>query len=163
LAANNPLPEDLTLRIRELESEVFELKAHVEALTKFSKTHSRLLVLAVGYVLEGMSILRYYANQKDVRIEDIEGAFESIGAILSIDQSCNFVDIRDQIRDYATHLMSCVLELCGQARIGSNELLETLKERFDCESLIEIVNLEDVADTYGLAESHAWRHELHDY
>jgi hypothetical protein len=139
-----------------------ELKAHVEALTKFSKAHSTLFVMAVGHVLEGMSILRYYANQKDVRLEDIDGAFESIGAILNIDRSCNFVDIRDQIREYATHLMSCVLELCGQARIGSNELLETLKERFDRESLIKIVNLEDVADSYGLAESHAWWHELHD-
>jgi hypothetical protein len=159
---DNLLPEDLILKVRELESEVSDLKAHVEALTKFSKAHSALLVRAVAHVLEGVSILRYYANQKDVRLEDIDGAFESIGEILDIDQSCNFVDISDQIRNYATHLMSCVLELCGDSRISSNELLGTLKQRFDRESLIRIVNLSDVADSYGIAEAHAWWHILHD-
>jgi hypothetical protein len=113
-------------------------------------------------MLEGMSILRYYANQKDVRIEDIEGAFESIGELQHIYESCNFVDIRDQIRNYAAHLMSCILELCGQARIGSRELLETLKGHFDRETLIRIVNVSDVADSYGIAEAHAWWHILHD-
>jgi hypothetical protein len=162
LASNNPLPEDLTLKIRELESEISDLKTHVEALTKFSKAHSRDLVLAVGHVLEGMSILRYYANQKDVRVEDIEGAFESIGELQHIYDSCNFVDIRDLIGNYAAHLMSCILELCGQARIGSSELLESLKRQFDHETLIRIVNLDDVADSYGFAEAHTWWHLLHD-
>jgi hypothetical protein len=118
--------------------------------------------MTVAHVLEGMSILRYYANQKDVRIEDIEGAFESIGEIQHIYDSCNFIDIRDQITDYASRLISCILELCGQARIGSRELLQTLKGRFDRETLIRIVDLDDVADSYGLAEAHAWWHLLHD-
>jgi len=118
--------------------------------------------MVVGHVLEGMSILRYYANQKEVRVEDIEGAIESIGELQHIYDSCNFLDIHDQIGNYAAHLMSCILELSGQAKISSRELLKTLKERFDRETLIRILNLDDVADSYGHAEAHAWWHILHD-
>jgi len=145
-----------------LESEVSDLKARVEALAKFSKIHSRYLVMAVGHVLEGMSILRYYANEEAVSIEDIEGSFESIGELQHIYDSCNFLDIRDEVGNYAANLMTGILELCGEAKISSRELFETLMEKFDAETLLRIVKLEDVADSYGIAEAHAWSHILYD-
>jgi hypothetical protein len=162
LEANNPLPEDLNHKVRELESEVNELKAQIEALTKFAKAHSEHSVMTIGHVLEGMSILRYYANQTQVRIDDIDGTFESIGELQHIYESCNFLGVRDQIENYAANLMSCILELCGEAGISSRELLETLKKRFDRETLLRIVNLDDVADSYGIAEAHTWWHILHE-
>jgi hypothetical protein len=161
LVTTNPLPEDLTLKIRELESEVTELKTHIEALTKFAKAHSKYWGIAIGHVLEGMSIMRYYANREGpLGIDEIEGAFESIGELQHLHESCNYLDIRDEIEDYMGNLMSCVIELCGDARIGSAQLLQTLKQRFDRGTLLKIVNLKDVADSYGLAEAHEWWHRL---
>lgn len=160
MEANNPLPEDLNLRIRELESEVTELKSHIVALTKFAKVYSQYSVMAIGHVLEGMSIIRYYANERDVRIDDLDGAFQSICELQSIYESCNFLDIRDVIDNYVANLMSCILELCGQAKISSRELLETLKQRFDRETLLRIIKPEDVADSYGMAEADTWWHLL---
>lgn len=164
MATFNLLPEDLVLKIRELESEVSELKANVEALTKFARAHSKYLAMATGHVLEGMSILRYYANREGrLGIDEIEGAFESIRELQHLQELCNFSDIRDDIGDYMGRLMSCTIELCGDARISSSQLLDTLKQRFDNASLLKIVHLDDVADSYGLAEAHEWWHRLRDW
>lgn len=51
-------------------------------------------------------------------------------------------------------LMFCSIERCGDARISSTQLLETLQQRFEVDTLLKIVNLDDVADSYGLAEAH---------
>lgn len=161
MVANYVLPEELEIKIRELESEVSELKKQVDALTKFSKEHSRYLAMAVAHVLEGMSILRCYHNMKDrLDVDDIDGVFESLGDLQNLHDSCNFLEIRDEIENYMGRLMSCIIELCGDARISSNQLLETLRQRYDTATLLQIVNLDDVAESYGLAEAHEWSHRL---
>ena len=160
MATVNPPPEELFLKIRELESEVSDLKLQVEALTKFSKEHSRYLALGLAHVLEGASIVRYYRNKEgQLGIDDLDGAFESIGCLQEL-HDCNFPEIRDEMEDYMGRLMSCIIELCGDTRISSTQLLKTLQERFDRDTLLKIVNLDDVAESFGLAEAHEWWHRL---
>jgi hypothetical protein len=137
LATNFPLPEELFLKIRELETEVSELKTQLDSLTKFSKEHARYLAMAVGHVLEGMSILRYYSNRVGITVGDIDGAFESISDLQYLHDTCNFLETKHEIGNYMGRLMSCVIELCGDARISSTQLLETLQERFDKETLLK--------------------------
>ena len=104
----------------------------------------------------------YYANSRDIRLEDLDGAFESISELQQIGESCNFLDIRGELGNYAANIMSCIIELCGKARISSPELLATLKERFDRSTLQTIVNMDDVAESYGHAEAYVWWHMLND-
>jgi len=103
--------------------------------------------------MEGMSILRYYSNRDEVGIDDIDGVFESIGYLQELHDSCNFLEIRDEMEDYMGRLMSCVIELCAETRIGSAQLLES-QERFDKDTLLKIVNLDDIAESYGFADAH---------
>lgn len=158
MTTNIPPPEELSLKIRELESEVSEIKLQLE----LSKKHAKEIATAFANVIEGASILRYYANQKNVRIDDIENAFETIGDLNELHDTCNFLEIRDQIEDYMGRLMSCVIELCGGAGISSTEALQSLRKHFDRQTLIKIVHLNDVADSYGIAEAHEWMHQLHE-
>jgi hypothetical protein len=92
--------------------------------------------------------------------DDIDGAFESISDLQNLHDSCNFLEIRHEIGNYMGRLMSCIIELCGEARISSTQLLETVRQRFDKAALLKIVNLSDVAESYRLAEAHEWEHRL---
>jgi hypothetical protein len=40
-------------------------------------------------------------------------------------------------------LMSCIIELYGEARISSIQLLETLQERFKKDTLLRVVKFEE--------------------
>ena len=51
-------------------------------------------------------------------------------------------------------------ELCTETGISSTQLLEALQKRFERETLLKIVNLDDVADAYGLSEARERQHRL---
>lgn len=88
MVANILLPEDLYVRIRELESEVKHLQRKVDELQKFSFEHSEQGAMAVGHVVEGMSIVRYYANMENVDLKDLDGAFESLDELENLYEKC---------------------------------------------------------------------------
>lgn len=137
-----------------------DLKAHLEAVTRFAKLHTRYQTMAIGHVLEGMSIARYYSNAKQADLEDIAGVFDSMADLENLRETCNFNEIRDEIGDYEGRLMTTTIALCNEVGIRSKDLLHELLLRFDRAMLQKTVNLEDVDDEYGPAEVGRWATHL---